>query len=698
MKKLYACLFLGAISLQFTTKASVQKNPQIDSLEKVLATTHIDTEKVNILNTLSSKYNTSDVDKAIDYATKALQQAQSVHFKKGELSAYDNLGMAQFYKGNIKEAFTTCKLEYEQAKKAGNKYYMGQALFNQGYFYREEGDASSALQLYLQSLKIKEELEDSASLASTLLNIGVLYNDQGKYPLALSYEQKALAIFLRKGSLGSQANAYARIGNTYKDMEQDDKAIQCYQLSLKLFEKANHKRGIAIILNNLAGIYDSQKQSSLALNYYEKALKIRTEIGDKNGCSMILGNMGILYKEQGNLLLAKKYLERSMELAKSIGYKSMIENNYLSLSNLYVAQKNYKEAYMHHVGYFNTHDSIYNEKSAQQIAEMQTKYDSEKKEQEIVLLNKDKEVQKAKIGKQRTIMFSGIGAFILLALLTFFIYRNYQQKQKDNQLLEHKNQQITQQNKEILDSITYAKRIQQAILPPTDLIFSILKDSFIFYKPKDVVSGDFYGFVQRGNDVIITTADCTGHGVPGAFMSMIGSEQLTKIIIEKGITKPAEILDELHAGIRTALKQDTHGTENRDGMDIALCKINLADNKLEYAGANRPLWLINNGQLRHIKPDKQAIGGLHMDSRITFTNHSIALQKGDLLYTFTDGYADQFGGENDKKFMIKNFERLLLEIQHLPMKQQETILEERFNKWKGSYEQIDDVLVIGVRV
>lgn len=302
---------------------------------------------------------------------------------------------------------------------------------------------------------------------------------------------------------------------------------------------------------------------------------------------------------------------------------------------------------------------------------------------------------------------------IIVILLLFYAYIKWREKTllKEKKLLETKveertlelkeeKQKVEHAHKEIKDSINYAKRIQEAILPLKETINLYLKDYFILYKPKDIVAGDFYWFypLPKENSVLIAAVDCTGHGVPGAFMSMIGNEQLTKILNEKNITQPDEILNELHKGIRAALKQDLSHAETRDGMDLALCKYDYRDKKLWYSGANRPLWIIRNKELIEIKANKQPIGGLDGDYRTPFTNNEIQLQKGDSIYVFTDGYADQFGGQKGKKFMLKNFEKLLLEVNELAMDRQCTELDNRIENWKGQIEQVDDILVIGIKV
>ncbi|HLC84135.1 MAG TPA: SpoIIE family protein phosphatase, partial [Bacteroidia bacterium] len=260
---------------------------------------------------------------------------------------------------------------------------------------------------------------------------------------------------------------------------------------------------------------------------------------------------------------------------------------------------------------------------------------------------------------------------------------------------------IELKNKDITDSINYAKRIQTAILPSVENIQKHLLNSFIIYQPKDIVSGDFYWFTEKDNRFIVAIADCTGHGVPGAFMSMIGNDILTQIVIEKGITTPNIILSNLHEGVKKSLKQDTNESETKDGMDIAIVSFGKNDySTIEYAGALRPLWLLkkNAVEIIELKADKHSIGGAYSEQTTDFTNHTIKLDKGDSIYLSTDGYADQFGGEFGKKMMTKNMKELLISIQSKSMVEQQNILENNFKIWKASREQVDDVLVFGVRI
>lgn len=282
-----------------------------------------------------------------------------------------------------------------------------------------------------------------------------------------------------------------------------------------------------------------------------------------------------------------------------------------------------------------------------------------------------------------------------------------QVKERTSEIVEQK-KVIEEKNKDITDSINYAKTIQEAILPSNDLKNKLFPDSFILFKPKDIVSGDFFWFAEKNNKKIIAACDCTGHGVPGALMSMIGNNILNQIVNEKGITSPDEILNHLHKEIRKTLNQEEQN-ESKDGMDIAIITFN-SQTEIEFAGAQRPLWIIrkiDNGELLidkemlpHLietKGDKFAIGGWQSETERKFTNHKISLSKGECIYISSDGYADQFS-DIDKKLMTSRFKELLISVQQKPMTEQEIFLSDFIEKWRGVREQIDDILVIGVRI
>jgi len=267
-----------------------------------------------------------------------------------------------------------------------------------------------------------------------------------------------------------------------------------------------------------------------------------------------------------------------------------------------------------------------------------------------------------------------------------------------NSRLETAYEKIEIQNKHITDSIRYAKRIQTAILPPDQLIKKLLPDSFILYKPKDIVSGDFYWIAQKEGRVLFSAVDCTGHGVPGAFMSIVGNDQLAYIVNVKEILSPGQILDELNVGVTNSMRREAVNSGIKDGMDIALCSGDFENRKCQFAGAYNPLYLVRNNELIEFKGDKSPIGSHEPQDAKNYTNYDIDLISGDTLYIFSDGYADQFGGPLNKKIMYKRFRQMLLEVQDHPMEDQKTLLEKGLFDWMGINEQVDDILVIGVKI
>jgi len=323
--------------------------------------------------------------------------------------------------------------------------------------------------------------------------------------------------------------------------------------------------------------------------------------------------------------------------------------------------------------------------------------------------------QLKQIEKQKLITSFVAVALILVTGLGYFVYVNYRNKKKANEILEEKNRlitlqkeeiqmqkevaemqrdQIAYQKKHITDSILYALRIQRAILPSLEL-FTDKIEHFVLYKPRDIVSGDFYWVHQTDNMWIVIAADCTGHGVPGAFMSMLGVSFLNEIVSNKHILKPDQILNGLRDNIISALKQKESQSDVKDGMDISVCAIDFNTGILEWAGANNPLFLIQNGELNHVKGDKMPVA-IH-DLMDPFTLHTFKLNKGDTFYIFSDGYVDQFGGVNQKKFLSKNFKDVIMSFQDNSMYEQGSKLDEIFEDWKKDVEQVDDVTVIGLR-
>jgi serine phosphatase RsbU (regulator of sigma subunit) len=339
--------------------------------------------------------------------------------------------------------------------------------------------------------------------------------------------------------------------------------------------------------------------------------------------------------------------------------------------------------------------------------------EKKEKENEMKQLAIDLE-HKNQIKRQKIITLSVVVALFLTLFLVYFIFRGFNQKKKANLILEETNKIIEEKNKDITDSITYAQRIQLAILPSFEFIKQYLPEAFVLYKPKDIVAGDFYWMeivksrefrddrlensIASSQLRLIAAADCTGHGVPGAMVSVVCSNALNRTVKEFGITDPGKILDKVRELVLETFEKS--GSDVKDGMDVSLCSIlpvlNSEFSTIQWAGANNPLWYIRDGVLKEITANKQPIG--KTDNPKPFTTHTLQLKKNDMLFLFSDGFADQFGGPAGKKFKYKTLEKLLLENAGKPLQDQERALLNAFDDWKGHTEQVDDVLIIGIRI
>lgn len=565
------------------------------------------------------------------------------------------------------------------------------ALFHNasGQYYIQKGDYISALKHHLIALQLREELNTKKEIASSLNNIGLVYQNIGNDEKALTFFSKALELNKQIQDKEGIAHNLGNLSILYAKKKKYDAAILYGKNALELWKELNSPRFVAANLNNLGNYYLEKKELDTAITHYRKALEINTQINDSNGIASRLQNIGIIYQKNQQYDSAHFYFTNSLKISKSINNKAIMSSNHLSLSDLYAQKGLYKNAYEHHLLFYTFSDSLLNDKITEQMSEMQTKYETEKKELQIKNLEQEQVLKNTQLNRQKIINYFIAGGLLLVIVTSVFIFRNYHEKKKLSKSLSEK-------NKEITDSINYAKRIQEAILPAEELFRQYFNENFIIYLPKDIVSGDFYWFSEKENKLIFSAIDCTGHGVPGAFMSFIGYSILNQIVKENGVTKPSEILNELSKGVYKNLQQQNINSGVKDAMDISLCCYDKKNNTLEYSGAYNPLYYFRNNQYYDIRADKIAIGNYSEHTK--YTNHKIELQKNDTLYIFSDGYPDQFGGEKEKKFSYKQFREILLSINTKPMQEQKNILTETFLKWKGSYGQTDDVLIIGIRI
>lgn len=602
--------------------------------------------------------------------------------------------------------------ELERAWSKHDKKWEAKALNTIGASFQIKGDFLKAIDYYQQSLKIREQLGDQDGVSASLANIGSIYLNISEYDKALEYLFKSLKIFEMVGNKQGEASALNNIGIIYNTKRDYAKALVYNERSLHTYEQIDDKQGIAAANANLGNMCSDMGDYQKALEYQLKSLKLSSEIGDKQGSSTTMSNIGKSYMNQKKYQLALEYLEKAKRIAVETEDQSSEKEAQLVMYETYRSLKQPDKALRCYERYIELRDTLFKQDNQKEITRKELQYDYDKRMAADSIKHKEEQkvkdaliiVKNTEIEQDKTQKRALYGGLLLMLISGGVMYNRFRITRKQKHIIEQKNKEteeqkliIEQKQTEILASISYAKRLQEAILPPQSLINKQLPQSFILYKPKDIVAGDFYWMevvTEMDRELILfAAADCTGHGVPGAMVSMVCSNALNRTVKEFGITEPGKILDNVLELVTKTFERSEN--EVKDGMDISLCSLDKKTNELKWAGANNPLWIVRNNKIVEIKPTKQSIG--KVDLPLKYTTEIISLQPGDMIYLFTDGYADQFGGEKGKKFKYSQLQELFITIADLEMEYQKECLETRFHEWKGKLEQIDDILIMGIK-
>lgn len=571
--------------------------------------------------------------------------------------------------------------------------------FKAGIYQRMTGKGKQAIQNYLKALRLAKKTKDSLLIGSICYDFGVFNVYHGDTKMAEKYFLESKAYSFEKSDIAGKTRILISLGFIYSNADEFLKAdkvmISAYYMSLK----ANDKKLIALCASNLAENKWSIGQQDSAFFYINRALKMNEEIDYDLGIAWCNYVYGRFYFKQKKYSKANQYISKAVDIWEILNsYKDLSKYGYLIFAKTKAKLGDYKAAFEISKKLMASNDTISSQRNAEFLTEMEKKYQAEKDSLSLLALNLklDKEKiksEKSRQSKRRLIVFFSIIGIILMANAIYFFIR-LKATRRTNKIIEDQNISLETKNKEISDSITYAKRIQEAILPSRYSLTENLHNGFVLFRPKDIVSGDFYWLEKVGSATYFAAADCTGHGVPGAMVSVVCANALSKALLEENIFETGKLLDKTRDLVIEKFQNSDEDV--KDGMDISLCK--LEGNNLQWSGANNPLWLIRKGtnEVEEISGDKQAIG--KTDNKRPFTTHNLTLNEGDAFYVFTDGYADQFGGEKGKKFKYKPMQKLLLSIQNKGLEEQKKSLSENFDTWKGNLEQIDDVCIIGIRI
>ena len=698
MKKNTLIIFL----FLFPLVAGIAEQINKDSLFNAVKKLKNDTLKIAKLNSLFAKAaGTGDYVLGDSIYKLSLQISQSLNYKLGIATALSDKGDICWFTGDFSQA-----LKYELDalaifKNINDTIGVGNSYGNLGAIYKDLGNYSEALKYQYMALRIDEALKNKPGLAIDYTNIGNVYQVMGNNDQALKNAQMALHYDEQDKDTVGLAADYGNMGIIYKKLKKYDEAIVSQTQSLNLCKKVGDKQGVALAYANMGTIYNAMKKFQESLNCQSEAKKIAEELGDKSTLSITLLNLSEVYANMHQPAQAYEYLNKGLALALQVGNKEYIEAGYYNRAKLDSSKGDFRAVYRDFKQHMNYHDSLLNDETAKKTMQSQMQYSFSHQQDSIKSYQDKKDAIVAGETKRQTIItWSVVAGFLLVLTLAGFIFRGYKLKQRANLLLEEQKRKIDEaygelheKHKEITDSINYAKRIQDALFKDEEYVTKHLPEHFIFFKPRDVVSGDFYWGHEREGYWFIAAVDCTGHGVPGAFLTMLGSAFLNEICATGDVPTPAEILNRLRDKIVKELSG--HG-DVKDGMDLSLCRINMQTKEVHWSGANNPLWYIQNGELKEINADKQPIG--YQQGQKPFTNYIIHLAKNDMLYLFTDGYADQFGGPKGKKFKYKSLSEKLKTIYEKSLEEQKKVLDLTLQEWKGALEQVDDILIIGIRV
>ncbi len=749
MKVRSSILFIFLCTL-FTQ--AIGQSKLIDSLKNKLNNEKQDTSKVFIEISICKAFNSKgDFLQALDYGIRALRRSKSLEIstndaillaaRKGEGQALLNIGNAYNNQGNYGQA----AIYYTKALKAkealGDKRGIASANNNLGLVYWSQSNYPVALDYFLRSQNMYEELDYKPGIALTYNNIGLLYMDEENNDSALTYFKKSLFIEKERNNREGIDRGYNNIAIIYRNQKRYPDAINYYMKSLAIRKDEGNMADIGVTYTNLANAYNalakesdsirdnyidifypdkvksptiyqvSQILTDSALILYKKGLGISKGVGDMSNIAESTEGIGEISRDKGNYKEALDYFREALGIYKSINSRKDYLFVLLDISTSYEKMKQPDSALYYYKRASAIHDSVFNEDKQKAIGREEVRYSYEKKQAlEEADHKKQHELEEEQRKRQQLIIYAGSAGVLLLAAFLIFVVQRLRITNRQKNIIGEQKERIDEafaqlgdakklleeRHKDLTDSIQYASRIQTALLTSEKYLSEYLQDYFIFFKPKDIVSGDFYWALHRKGKFYIACCDCTGHGVPGAFMSLLNINFLHQAVIEKNITHPNEIFNTVRNNVVEALNPDGT-TDTKDGMDASLCSIDFEKHLLMAACANNGIWIVRGGELMEFKPDKMPIGISGGEAK-PFTLHEINLQKGDCIYMFSDGFADQFGGTNGKKFKSSQLKEIVLGMAAKPMKDQKALLDKTLSDWKGTQEQVDDVCIIGIRI
>ncbi len=615
-----------------------------------------------------------------------------------------------------------------------------------------------ALEYGLLSLQISENLMDQSMLTSAHGLLCDIYSFIGKRELAIHHCLASLRFSDDTGITTGRSNTLNTLGAIYLELNQEDKSKTYFVEALRIAKEENDQYAEATAISNLGDLYLMKKEYEMALHYYFRALEIDqfafdtlaigysnynvgkaySEKGDFENAlkyylqsleyakrsvdleikAIVHSEIGSIYSEIGKYAQAHNYLHKGLEIGLQVDTDPVLKSCYHNLARHYEAIGDTKTSMEYLREYVKHAENLHKSESMLRVAETEAIYDLEKKNKEIEILQRDSDISVLK-AKQRNLIIGGLFLLgLLFSIIAVVLYRRNLDKNKANRILEyqrdainrqkneiekHKNEleiyskELSEKNRQITDSLEYARRIQLSLLPTTEQITAVFKESFVFYKPKEIIGGDFYWLTDYENMTLLVVGDCTGHGVPGSFMTVMANTLLNQIVMDNKIMQPCAVIIDMNKLIRQNLQHYSDGDFSSEGIDIAFCVIDKKNNNVGFCGCRIPMYIVKNGSFQQLSPNRHAPGSTFFDAN-TIESQTIKLNKGDTIYLSTDGFQDQFGGPRNKKFMKARFKNVLHKLSDRPINEQLQILDQTYTVWKGDQQQTDDLLVIGIKL
>lgn len=681
-------------------------------------------EAIDELNIIAEDSSYTNARIAIDYSRVAYHKARTIEYAEGQVDGLNNMSRGLVYSNQMDSALYYANVAVDVANRSSIPKLQVQARNVKAGILSYMGQYDKAADEYFASIRLAEKHDPELALAP-YVNLGHVFKQIGNIPKCLEYSTKAYSLAKQKKDTSIMLISLNLLGLAEYHEKHYDKALSYYQEGLEYAEIKNNVERQAQILYNIGNLYLEIKQVKKGFEYIRKSVEISK--GHESYRSTGVGYLGL-----AETYFAMKMYTEAAQYSDSVMMYGELGNDYELIMEAYSlkaflakAQNNYALAYTYLNQAYNYKDSLNNTQLNMAALDAEDKFEQEKQHiaDSLEKVQADLEaahirtVNEEKLRSRDILLWISAIIIVLVVIAVYFLYKNNNLIKSQNILVNNQKEEIQTQHNEIKDSINYAQRIQEAIIAKSAEWKKISEEHFILFKPKDIVSGDFYWahYNQEKDLAVWAVADCTGHGVPGAFMSVLGTGFLNEIIIENGVYDPGKILDQLRIRVISALSNDNE-EKTKDGMDISLCVWDKKNGELMYAGANNPLWIIRNGdlgesefvkrvhsdnehesKLYEIVPDKMPIGPF-LSVPPPFNTRKIKVQEGDIIILITDGFADQFGGPQGKKFKYAQLKDTLLNLKRKSIPQYAAELETVFMQWKGMEEQLDDVCITGVKI